>query len=374
MKKVMKPASLTRRTLLCGIAALPLSACAQRADVRLVPEAAGLGASETVFVASNRVFEGGQYQDTRQEMLEFTRFAVHIPPDREMGAVRPGRRGRDADPSTEFMATTADRLGAEFPAALIAEAHRRGTREVMVFIHGFNSTFGSGLYRTAQIRHDFDVPGVAVHYAWPSAGHPLGYAYDRDSALFARDGLEALLTEITDAGLNVVLIAHSLGSGVVMEVLRQLRIGGRTDILDQIDGVLLFSPDIDVDVFRTQATRIGELPQPFVIFTSQRDRALTLSARITGLRQRVGNLATPDEVAEFEVTLVDVSAFAGGVRDPLNHFAGATSPAVVQILREVTQVNNAFEADRTQQVGLLPGTILTIQNATQIMLSPVNMR
>ncbi len=46
----------------------------------------------------------------------------------------------------------------------------------MVFVHGFNNTFADGLHRTAQIRHDFEIPGVAVHYAWPSAGNALGYA------------------------------------------------------------------------------------------------------------------------------------------------------------------------------------------------------
>ncbi|GAB5447221.1 alpha/beta hydrolase [Gymnodinialimonas sp.] len=368
---------LTRRSLLCGVATLPLAGCLTVPDILIVPEAATTGTSETVFVATNRIFADGQFQNERQEGLSFTQFDVAIPPDRETGAVQPGRLRRGGpDLQTDFVASAGDHLGTagNFRARLMAEARRRGTREVMVFIHGFNSTLGTGLYRTAQIRHDFQIPGLAVHYAWPSAGHPLGYAYDRDSALFARDRLETLLTEIAAAGLHIVLTAHSLGSGVVMEVLRQLRIGGRDDVINRINGVILFSPDIDVDVFRAQAARVGQLPQPFVIFTSQRDRALTISARITGLRERVGNLSSADQVADYEVTLIDTSAFEGGVRDPLNHFAGATSPAVVQMLREVAQVNNAFERDVSQQAGLLPGTILTIQNATRVMLSPVNLR
>ena len=373
----MSRALITRRSLLSGVACLPLVACGAVPDLLIVPEAANVGVSETVFVATSRIFADGGFQDERQEFLAFTQFDVSIPPDRETGAVQPGRSRRGGpDLHTEFVASAGYHLvtPANFRAALRAEAQRSGTREVMVFIHGFSSTVGTGLYRTAQIHHDFQIPGVAVHYAWPSAGHPLGYAYDRDSALFARDGLETLLGEIVAAGLDIVLMAHSLGSGVVMEVLRQLRIGGQDRVIDRINGVILFSPDIDVDVFRGQAARIGELPQPFVIFTSQRDRALTVSARITGLRERVGNLSNADAVADFEVTLIDTSAFEGGVRDPLNHFAGATSPAVVQILREVVRVNRAFERDATQQAGLLPGTILTIQNATQVMLSPVNLR
>lgn len=368
---------INRRALLAGVSALPLAACGIIPDLVIAPEAANTGASETVFMASNRVFTDGQFQAARQETLAFSRFTVQIPPDRNPGDVAPARyTRRGPDLQTEFVASSGDHLGnrATFRAALQEEARRTGTQEAMVFIHGFASTIGTGLYRTAQIRHDFEVPGVAVHYAWPSAGSYLGYAYDRDSSLFARDGLEALITDIQAAGLDVVLIAHSLGSSLVMEVLRQLRIGNRTDVLARINGVILFSPDIDVDVFRSQAARIGELPQPFVIFTSQRDQALLLSARITGQQERVGNLASPEVLSEFNVTMIDVSAFDGGVRDNFNHFAGASSPAVVQILAEAVQVNTSFDEGSAQGPGLLPGTILTIQNATQILLSPATQR
>lgn len=373
----MSDVILTRRTLLSGVAAFPLAGCSSAPDVLIRPEAAAIGALETVFVATNRVFLDGRFQDERQEDLSYTQFVVSVPPERETGAVEPGRVRRGGpNPRTDFVATAGYHLGnpTVFRTALRAEAERAGTREVMVFIHGFNNTLGTGLYRTAQIRRDYQIPGVAVHYAWPSAGHPLGYAYDRDSALFARDGLEALLTEIARADLDIVLMAHSLGTGVVMEVLRQLRIGGQDRVIERIRGVILFSPDIDIDVFRAQAQRVGDLPQPFVIFTSQRDRALRISARITGLRERLGNLSSAEQVADFNVTLIDITAFEGGAHDPLNHFAGATSPAVVQILREVARVNTAFEQDATQQAGLLPGTILTIQNATQVMLTPINRR
>jgi len=355
-----------------------LAGCAGRAMIAHVPEAVGIGATETVLVGSTRVFEDGEFGPDRLEGLSFVSFDVSIPPDRELGEVDPVRSAdRRIDPQEQFLVTRADGLAdaSAYRSALRAELAARPAsgREVMVFVHGYNSTFADGLYRTAQIRHDFEVPGVAVNYAWPSAGQALGYAYDRDSALFARDGLERLLIETAAAAgnSNIVLVAHSLGSGLTMEALRQLRIGNRQDVLNRISGVVLMSPDIDIDVFRSQALRIDPLPEPFLIFTSQRDQALQISAAITGQANRLGNIGTAEDVADLEVTLVDVSEFRGGARDGLNHFTAVTSPAMVQILRQVSQVNESLEGDATQQIGLLPGTVLTVRNATQIILDPL---
>ena len=358
---------------------LILAGCAGRAMVALVPEASGIGQSETVLVASTRVFEDGDWGSDRLEGLSFVGFDVNIPPEREPGQVEPVRDRRAPDPATNFLVTRAEALegASAFRGALQDELASRPAdqREVMVFVHGFNNTFADGLYRTAQIRHDFDIPGVAVHYAWPSAGNALGYAYDRDSALFARDGLETLLREIAASGSNrIVLVAHSLGSSVTMEALRQLRIGGRDDVLNRISGVILMSPDLDVDLFRSQAMRIDPLPQPFVIFTSQRDRALRISAAITGQRSRLGNLGTVDDVADLNVTLIDISEFRGGARDGLNHFAAATSPAMIQLLQQVAAVDLSLQGDATQNLGLLPGTVLTVRNATQVFLQPLTQR
>jgi esterase/lipase superfamily enzyme len=362
------------RPLLALGVVLFLAGCAARAALVVAPEAEGIGANERILVASTRVFEDGQLTSDRLEGLSFGSFDVSVPPDRDPGSVDPVTRER-FDPREEFFVTEADIFDGpeQFRSALRAElaAQPADERDIMLFVHGFNTTFADGLYRTAQIRHDLRVPGVAIHYAWPSAGHPLGYAYDRDSALFGRDGLEQLLIEIAASGSrDIVLIAHSMGSAVTMEALRQLRIGGRQDVLDRLSGVILMSPDIDIDVFRSQALRIDPLPQPFLIFTSRRDRALLLSARITGLRNRLGNIGQVEDVADLDVTLVDLSEFSGGSGDRLNHFPAATSPAFVELLRQVGSVNAALAGADGQQIDLLQGTILTVRNATQVVLHP----
>jgi esterase/lipase superfamily enzyme len=85
-------------------------------------------------------------------------------------------------------------------------------REAALFVHGFNTNFAEGVYRQAQLSHDHDVEGPSIHFAWPSAAITADYAYDRESALFSRDGLEAAIEALARANVaSYNLVAHSMG-------------------------------------------------------------------------------------------------------------------------------------------------------------------
>lgn len=345
-----------------------LAACAARGAMVVVPAETVTGTLSTVYVGTTRTFEPtGVFGSERSETLTFARYDVAIPPDREVGEIKYGKP-RNPNVSTDFLTTnpvlyTSDN---SFRADLRRSLAANG-REAVIFVHGFNNTFTEGLYRIAQLHHDLEVPGVAVHYSWSSAAEPLGYVYDKDSVMFARKGLEDLIRETIAAGATrVAVVAHSMGAFLTMEALRDISMsdGG---LPRQISGVALMSPDIDVEVFRMQAKDIGKLPQPFVIFGSDRDRVLRLSALITGQRGRLGSLDSVVDVADLEVTYVDVAAFSTGD----GHFVTGTSPALIKLLGSIADVDQAFGADAAGRTGLLPGVILTVRNATRIILTPV---
>ncbi|HEX9857315.1 MAG TPA: alpha/beta fold hydrolase, partial [Paracoccaceae bacterium] len=317
--------------------------------------------------------ETGRFGRNRSEETAYARYDVSVPPDRKTGKITWPRRGQKPDPRRDFL-TTAEVLHPDAPAfrADLARAIRqepRGARDAVIFVHGFNNTFSEGLYRIAQLSHDLEIPGVAAHYSWPSAGNPLGYVHDRDSALFARDGLEVLLRDVSAAGAErIYLVAHSMGSALTMEALRQIAIRGDATLRAKIAGVILISPDIDVDVFRLQARTIGDLPQPFLIFGSSRDHLLGLSARLNGAQERLGNISDISRVADLKVTFLDVTAYTSGA----GHFPLGDSPALIGLMSRVAEIDAAFAADRRGRVGLLPGIVLTVQNATEIVLAPVS--
>ena len=358
---------LLHRTLL-AVSLLLVASCAPRPEFVLAPEAASTGTNRMVHVATSRAAEAdGRFLNRRNEGLSFLGVEVSVPPQHRAGQIE--YPNAQPDPYKHFLTTRKTRLdGAPgFRQSLKRSLSRlpRNERETVVFVHGFNNTMTEGTYRTVQLVHDFKLEGVAVHYSWPSAGNPLGYGYDRDSMLFARDGLEQTLREVAKSGSQrTILVAHSMGALLTMEVLRQA-----PDLAKTLGGVILMSPDIDVEVFRSQAARIGDLPPPFVIFASKKDRALRLSARLTGQKERLGNLGKTDELADLNVTLVDVTEFSTG---GFNHFLTGDSPALIRLLSSVRDLETAFRQDRAGRAGLLPGTVLTVQNATQVILQPLN--
>ncbi|MBD3785378.1 MAG: alpha/beta fold hydrolase [Sphingomonadales bacterium] len=346
-----------------------LAACAPRGELGFAqaPEP-----GRPIFVGTTRNFDpvtGDPTGTDRSPGLGLARYDVAVPPGHQPGQISYAKPNQPPDPARDFVVTGRARYpeAKAFRTDLAQEIARNGG-EAVVFVHGYNTNFAEGLYRLAQLGADFDLPGVLVHYAWPSRAQVMGYPYDRDSALFARDGFQELLEELRRAGAQrILLVSHSMGGALTMETLRQMAISADSETLSRISGLILISPDLDVDVFRAQVARMPKLPEPFVIFTSQKDKALRLSGWISGEPARLGNLQDVSELADIRVTVIDTGAFS--TRE--GHFNVGNSPALIAMLNRSGQVAAVLEGDRTGQPGLLPMAVLTVQNATQIVLKPV---
>ena len=143
--------------------------------------------------------------------------------------------------------------GDEFHAELASHISGRVgvNRDVLVFVHGFNTSFDEARARAAQIVADSRFGGVAVLFTWPTKQRLFGYASDKDSAMASRDALQALLQDIsaTPGVGKIHVLAHSMGGWLAMEALSQASIAGNRDLGGRLGEVMLASPDIDMDVF-----------------------------------------------------------------------------------------------------------------------------
>ena len=295
---------------------------------------------ETVLVATNRnrTTDGG-YGKKRTQLVNYASYDLSIPSSHQPGNLEWPSDAVDVNTDFAIAARNEFASSANFKAqinrALAVKNVRnsKGEREVQVFVHGFNTNFAESLYRMAQMKHDYEGKSPVILYSWPSAANPRLYIYDRDSVLSARDGLVEMLTVLANSQVEkITLTAHSLGTHLLMEALRQIYLHGNTKVRAKIGSVILLSPDIDVDLFNSQVSHLDPLPQPFLVFGSSQDRALRFMSWLSGEPKRVGSALDPADIENKNITFFDVSGFTDGDRN--NHFLLATSPTLLALIKK----------------------------------------
>jgi len=252
--------------------------------------------SVTVLTVTNRALTTERpqtYRDGRGK-LSYEQFTMQMVTSDSAGKPGVSAIRHPENPSKDFV-TTGRR---ELDEALFMQSvngARKADDTIVVFVHGYNTSYQEAVFRLAQLGTDSDTFDLPILFSWPPTGDFRGYLADRDSTTYARDDLVHLLTLLSRSRSKerISVIGHSMGGWLVMEALRQLRLEGRDDVIARLQ-VGLASPDIDIDVFRKQAAVVGPLTPPLGVLVSADDRALSLSSRLAGGKPRLG-LARADD-------------------------------------------------------------------------------
>ena len=324
---------------LAGLAGLTLSGC----ETDLAGALGGPAVAATtarpvqVFVASTRKGEhGAAAQALSSDGVHYALDIVTIPPGHHAGSIEEPMFGA-ANPHDHIVLANERTLDPdEFRSELASHVSGRigVNRDVLVFVHGFNTPFDEARNRAAQIVADSRFGGVAVLFTWPTKHELFGYVSDKDNATASRDALQTLLQDIsaTPGVGKVHVLAHSMGGWLAMEALRQAAIAGDRDLSGHLGDVMLASPDIDMDVFAGQMARLR--PANVTVFATANDRALSLSSAIAQSRQRVGgiNPSKPEDREKLEALgakVYDLTNFNDGFID---HGAYADAPDVLHAI------------------------------------------
>lgn len=202
-------------------------------------------------------------------------------------------------------------------------------KEAFVFVHGFNVSFENAVRRTAQIAYDLNFDGAPFLFSWPGGNGVLSYLYaNADSARIAADHLMSFLEKIvaeTNA-TKIHLIAHSMGNGVLLDALDKIKLKSGPSSRLLFAEVILHSPDVASGRFRQVMTAIHGLGSGATLYASATDRALGLSAWLSGEKAGGAPSVFPG------VETIDVTA-AGTSFLGLNHDLYATSPAIFNDMR-----------------------------------------
>ncbi|CAN7646875.1 alpha/beta hydrolase [Rhizobium sp. LjRoot258] len=330
---------------------LALVGCGGPRAVLGLPVASSSGAEPRaivpIYVATTRARSDNlslPYSAERSKTLNFAKLDIGIPRNHVPGRVETS--GRLPDPGRHFSARTYQPIAErqEFIRRLNTALSQRApeNREILIFVHGYNNNFADSVFRNAQITYDYNIKSVSLHYAWPSGASVPLYVFDRDSALVGRRGLAETIEIAAETNAKrVILVGHSMGAYVVTEALRDLVLRGRTSTLKRLGGVVLAAPDIDVDVFLSQLDDIGDIPRPFAIIVSQRDRALGISRRLAGGRPRVGSGSDVAILQKRDIAVIDVSDIDGG-----RHNVFASSPTLMDVVNNNALMRSVLREDQ----------------------------
>lgn len=289
-----------------------------------------------VFVATTREDSevvGALFSELRAAELGLAAVTVSVPPQHKVGELeRP--KSIPPNPRKEFavIEPTIFESKGGFVSALNHELRQRraGDRDILFFVHGYNTTTSEAILRVGQFVEDSGFKGVPVLFTWASAGKFSRYVYDLNSALVARPQLlEATAIISQSIASEYHIFAHSMGGFLTMEAIVDAAQAGDFDQTGRLRNVVLASPDIDYDLFRSQIGQIDTTFDRFFVLLSHDDYALRASRIIAGGVPRVG-AADAEDLAQLGVNAIDLSEIHDQNSDSHSKFAG--SPEVVQLL------------------------------------------
>ncbi|MBB4396743.1 MULTISPECIES: alpha/beta hydrolase [unclassified Bradyrhizobium] len=210
-------------------------------------------------------------------------------------------------------------------------AAQAGTGDVLIYVHGFKQTFETAVLDGAHLSDGIKFRGRTMVFSWPSKAGLFDYAYDRDSAMWSRDDFERVLSALVSAPSagRVHIVAHSMGTMLTLESLRQLHARYGDTVTSKIGAVVFAAPDIDMDVFSSAIQRIGPLAGKITVIAATNDRALALSGQLAGGMTRVG-AAEKAVIARLGVRVVDASQEGWGI---INHDLFLSNSEVQKVIR-----------------------------------------
>jgi esterase/lipase superfamily enzyme len=199
---------------------------------------------------------------------------------------------------------------AEFGERLIEVADRSGQKDMVIFVHGFNTSFELAARCAAQLAYQTEHP--VLLYSWPSRAKLLQYFVDSGNNEWSQEHFNRLLELLFDLkekhALRPSIVAHSMGNRLVVRAAPVLQ--GKQLFHD----VYLVDPDFDSQTFIHYVARYAhdkelKVGRKMRILFSHKDNALPVAQALFGGYTRLGQGV--DTIAEsiFNPRLMMPAAF-----------------------------------------------------------------
>jgi esterase/lipase superfamily enzyme len=219
-----------------------------------------------------------------------------------------------------------------FLSALRKQIKDAPSKDVFIFVHGFNSTFEDAARRCAQLAYDLDFDGTPMMFSWASAGSATAYIKDEATVTSSGRKMAQMLDDVVaqSGAERIHLIAHSMGNRALIEALQTYLAArdarNRQHIFDQI---VFTAPDVDREYFVGAIKSLTGVATRVTLYASNSDLALQ-SSQILHDAPRAG-LAGANIISLPYIDTIDMSAVPA---DSLGHnYFAASSGAIYDLFR-----------------------------------------
>jgi esterase/lipase superfamily enzyme len=316
-----------------GAAAAGLGGCASSAANMLRLDGAEISARPAVLVATTRAPANGArekpwFGTERAHAMSVARAELTPPDEGRFSLSSVGLSDWQLDRIT-LLAQTEELLG-QFTSG----------RGALIYVHGFNQTFETAVLDAARLSDGIKFRGETLAFSWPSRAKLFDYGYDRESAMWSRDAFETVLDQLCAKPSigRIHIVAHSIGTMLTMEALRQVYAQDGDLVADRIGSVVCASPDIDMDVFASSIAHIGPLAHKIIVITATNDRALAVSRWMAGGITRVGS-AEKSKLQQLGLRVIDASEEGWGL---INHDLFLSNGQVRQAIRQAVESADGY--------------------------------
>jgi esterase/lipase superfamily enzyme len=149
-------------------------------------------------------------------------------------------------------------------------------RNVLVYIHGFNTSFDDAAKRAAQLGFDLKVPGITVLYSWPSRGSTSAYLSDLSAIEASEAQIAEFLVGVTalaDKG-KVHIVAHSMGNRGLLRAMHRATTQAALRTGTRFGQIFLSAPDVNATLFRQLASVYPLAAERTTLYVADQDKAI----------------------------------------------------------------------------------------------------
>jgi esterase/lipase superfamily enzyme len=179
--------------------------------------------------------------------------------------------------------------------------------QILVYLHGFNTTFKEAAQRAASIGYQLKMPSTAF-FSWPSQGGMKKYIADRDAADISYESIAEFLVKVySESGATKVhLIAHSMGNHALLNAIKSPLMQDALKGGMRFGQIILAAPDVETERFMRDAGKLAAIADRVSLYVSDGDLALKTSKFVAAGYSRAG--LRPPIVVLNQIDTLDVSS------------------------------------------------------------------